>query len=719
MRPSILLLLLGLLPLLLTALACDDSTDDVNGDAAGLSDASPGPSEVGDDDAAAGDDGARPGEAGVDAGAPDLDVPPLPTRPRGAAPPDPLAGSDVESCARYRDARCEGGRQQVCDVYEPAGARFVEPDPLLRRVLLYERWYELGHAPDGQSAERAFNAATPPGTPEAEWLGQSRFERYVGYGDAAIWSGVALDAFALRYLQTGTEADYARMELKTRQLLAHFDVTGIPGYLARAHFAWVPEDRRPDPRHIYVRGGPGDHREHTFDAADVPGAPDAYRAPGVTPGWLGNPSIDQYSGPTVALPLVHDLLRDDALKGRIEHHLTCYLKRLTRIDVTNVQQNPELLDGLAQLLGGGGLRLDPDDIQFSELDSIVLYVLAQPNSTNLDTFERGCPDALPTEPARVLDVTSPTWLAEVFGLVQDFQSRDNERPDGVDHFYVPSVRAGDVIHLLHLSMLAWQWTGDPQYRRFFHEELLGRRRGLEVVQTEAALDLPDWCRSYFGGHLTYPVLWSLLSRVELPDVRAQLQRALHEEIWTRSRGPLADAKFDLVYAAVGPDPATRQRAGQRAVAALRQVGGNGGVFEDPRRAYTQAAQSVLDTGVQTRCPTPADRARCEDGLELLGLQVPGEPITGACDGGPAECRFDDGMCADAYAVEPLPPAQRQFTDFLWQRNPYAIGYGSHLEGHRQSPGLDLVEPYWMARQIGVITQGRGQVLAWRDGGACD
>jgi hypothetical protein len=202
-------------------------------------------------------------------------------------------------------------------------------------------------------------------------------------------------------------------------------------------------------------------------------------------------------------------------------------------------------------------------------------------------------------------------------------------------------------------------------------------------------------------------------------VQAELKRALHEEIWGKSRGPLEDSKFDLVYAAVGPDAPTRQRAGQRAVTSLRQVGGNGGVLEDPRRAYTLTDQSVVDTGVQTRCPTPAQRATCEDGLELFGLQLPGEPITRACEGGPAECRFDDGMCAEAFATEPLPPGQRQFTDFLWQRNPYAIGYRTHLEGHNQSPGLDLIEPYWMAREIGVITEGRGQVLAWRTSGACN
>jgi hypothetical protein len=36
----------------------------------------------------------------------------------------------------------------------------------------------------------------------------------------------------------------------------------------------------------------------------------------------------------------------------------------------------------------------------------------------------------------------------------------------------------------------------------------------------------------------------------------------------------------------------------------------------------------------------------------------------------------------------------------------------------QSPGRDLSEPYWLARYYGFITEGQGQVLAWREVGGC-
>jgi len=86
------------------------------------------------------------------------------------------------------------------------------PDPLLRRVLLFERWRDLYHSPDGMMSQRTFNQVTPPGTPESEWSNPDRFSSFDGMDDAAAWTGWTLVADVLRYSQTGTEADYQRME---------------------------------------------------------------------------------------------------------------------------------------------------------------------------------------------------------------------------------------------------------------------------------------------------------------------------------------------------------------------------------------------------------------------------------------------------------------------------------------------------------------------------
>ena len=68
------------------------------------------------------------------------------------------------------------------------------------------------------------------------------------------------------------------------------------------------------------------------------------------------------------------------------------------------------------------------------------------------------------------------------------------------------------------------------------------------------------------------------------------------------------------------------------------------------------------------------------------------------------------------ARSPLPPSQRAYEDFLWQRNPYKLGGGG--DGDQQSPGLDFSEVYGLARYYGFLDEGKAQVLAWRPMGSC-
>lgn len=58
------------------------------------------------------------------------------------------------------------------------------------------------------------------------------------------------------------------------------------------------------------------------------------------------------------------------------------------------------------------------------------------------------------------------------------------------------------------------------------------------------------------------------------------------------------------------------------------------------------------------------------------------------------CGAPDRACA------PIPVAERVTTDFLWQRSPFQL-YGGDV-GSIESPGIDYILPYWMARYYGVI-----------------
>jgi hypothetical protein len=54
------------------------------------------------------------------------------------------------------------------------------------------------------------------------------------------------------------------------------------------------------------------------------------------------------------------------------------------------------------------------------------------------------------------------------------------------------------------------------------------------------------------------------------------------------------------------------------------------------------------------------------------------------------------------ACAPIPVNDRYTTDFLWQRNPFQLAGGG--DGTIETPGVDYILPYWMARYYGVLAQ---------------
>jgi len=408
--------------------------------------------------------------------------------------------------------------------------------------------------------------------------------------------------------------------------------------------------------------------------------------------------------------------------------MSCYLKRLERVVLINAHSNLEILNAFQQLLAGGELNIEPGDFDFSSLEELVAWVHPNLNDLNRESYDRSCPESIWREPDRVIDLAAGDWLARLIELAQDMRTGELERPRGIDHVYAPSVRGGNAFQMLNLALQAWRYTGEEQYKRFFQEELLGQQYAEEVAHTAALLTMPHWCQSFYGGHISYPVAWVLIEQLPEGDpLRESLRAAVHEEYWEKSRGPTQDLKFDLIYAMIGPDEGARAEAQTRALANLEAFGGNGGILDDPRRGYSQSAEEILASlagGPEAlRCPSQEERALCEDGFELMGLRIPGESITGACTGGALDCPqpVEEGaelLCAQALASEPLPVLLRQHSDFIWQRNPYALGRHYGADGSSQSAGLDLIEEFWLARHAGIIEVGRGQVLAWETSGSC-
>ena len=95
---------------------------------------------------------------------------------------------------------------------------------------------------------------------------------------------------------------------------------------------------------------------------------------------------------------------------------------------------------------------------------------------------------------------------------------------------------------------------------------------------------------------------------------------------------------------------------------------------------------------------------CEEPTTLMGLEIPPPKI----DGVPIR------------SVDPLPLPKRIGGTFLWQMDPWMVKreYGG-IGMDEQWPMLGMFTPYWVGRLDGVITEGSGLALGWRDTGeAC-
>lgn len=660
-----------------------------------------------------------------------------------AVPADPLAATPLQSCALYQAERCQDGALQRCQLVHPATQQWIEaPDPLLRRALLMDRWRDLYNSPDGQAVDRNFNTATSAELPESVWGDPQRFASYDSAADGAIWTGWSTVAAVTRYAQTGTEAERARMTEHVRDLLRLFTVTGVPGYLARFHFLLLPQGAPTTPEHITRHEGSfvptWKDRPAALDSAIA--LPEAYTTGVVDadgkvwqgqPMYHGNPSIDQYTGPMTALPMAYALLQDEATKQQIVYQLGCYQRRLQRIELRNLQKNPQILAAMTSYFTAGVYQPDPGDIDLTKRDTVVAYALRQVNSQSVKTMDLGCLDQIQRTPWRVLDASSETFLSDLLELVQDLQSGQQERENGIDHLYVPSLRAGDAMHLMHLSVINWWLSGNDDYKQFLLSDLIGQLDAVEVLATSGSFVLPKWCKEWFGDQITYGPWWAFLGLLQGGLLRDKLAKAFAGELWNKTLKHNGNLDFAIQYAgeldaSVAPD---REEVAKAALAALASFGGNGKdsagqpLLDTPRRSYTLDPNEILASlpeGTSPTCPTAEELAICNTGPNFLGIPLPAPGVDELpCLGLPWQCQLPDGKCAAPMTNKALPPQLRKFSDFLWQRCPFCVGAWAVQEGGRQFAGSDFSVPYWNARRYGLVTAGAGQVLAWAAVGSCN
>ncbi len=398
------------------------------------------------------------------------------------------------------------------------------------------------------------------------------------------------------------------------------------------------------------------------------------------------------------------------------------MKRLRRLEIRNLQQNAEALHAFQALFAGDALNVDEDDVDLGQLDTMIMYYHPQFNELNADTYNRDCNDRLELTASRVIDATDPYFLLQMVDLVSDLKGKHELHQNGIDHFYAPNLRGQDSMHLMHLALMNYAFSGEQQYKDFLDDVLLEDLRAAEMAMLTSALVLPPFCRRFYGTNITIGPLWSLINLLGDSPLKTHMQKVMHREEWQKENHDLGNVRFNIMYAGVVP-PGIATDADAAAAYAIEQLG----LFDDhPRRDYriplADMRTKLGERGIDLRCATSRERHICEDGVDVFGLHIDGEIFTHTCDGRPNECFIEtdansDDLCGPTIAASPLPMDLRAYGDFIWQRDPYQIDYGS--DGREQSPGVDYIEAYWMARHHGLITEGAGQVLAWRDEGSCE
>ena len=386
----------------------------------------------------------------------------------------------------------------------------------------------------------------------------------------------------------------------------------------------------------------------------------------------------------------------------------------------NLQQNEDGRQAIQNLFAGGALETEAGDLDFGALDRIVAYYQDSFNSLN-EGFDPTCPAKITRTPTRVIDaVDDLQFLLDMLALAQDLDSGNGERAKGIDHAYFVTLRGADAIHMLNLTAMGYYFTGEQDYLDFFNE-LVSDLDAPAVAATLSALIVPNWCRSYEGEHRSFGPLWAFINLLADSPLKDEIRRIMHTEVWLKSIHNLRNAEYDILYASTAPEENsdTIAHAIEEALGLIEITGGNGGVLDAPRRNYgvsRDEAIALLPAGVEPVCPTEKERSQCEDGFDVFGFHVDGVKFTRPCVDDPNECRVGE-VCAEPMANVGIPPALRQWTDFIWQRNPFALGRVPNDPGTQQTPGLDVTEPYWLARYYGYIDSG-SQVLAWQTIGNC-
>ena len=587
---------------------------------------------------------------------------------------------------------------------------------MTEQAFWFDRYYDLYHEANGISMDIEFTTHALAGTPESEWSSEAYFRKYDGRGDSSGWTGTALWGAAARYAVTGTEADYERMLTKTESMAFLYEVTSVPGMLARSHYGMLEEGAPEANGHWnkslfnhHKSDGTDGHFALPIEASLLDRLPAYYHEGveiggevyGTSPTVQYDTSRDQYVRGFPGLMLAYDLLgegaREDAIRATLTTELPCTLNRMKKGRITN-------LHAVTSYFGGAHVVLDPEDMELGEIDELIFYVLEQPHPNHLDAFDVACPSGPPMEvdPALEFDGADPLFLLEFAELALREQKTG---PVPIAFSMHISLRAGDVIFMTQWALTAHALTGDEAYLAFV-DGMMKETNYWGALNLYGALQLPKWCASHYGPSLGYPSLYNLLARIDrdtYPEYWTKLASVAHTEARMKENGPREDAFFGILYhrmvnAEIDPSAEAYVEA---SVAQLATYGMNPDNKLEPDRSYPRNFVDNPDPDVplETIAEGDPEWTICEEPTTVLGLEVPAPKI----DGVPIR------------SADPLPLDKRIGGTFLWQMDPWMVKreYGG-IGMETQWPMQGMYTPYWVGRMDGVISEGTNLALGWRD-----
>ncbi|MBS2022253.1 MAG: hypothetical protein JST92_07570, partial [Deltaproteobacteria bacterium] len=616
------------------------------------------------------------------------------------APPAPAAlPADVTSCNLLGDK--QNGKE--CRLYDTQAKAFVDDTgygaastteaSVARRAFLYDRFLDLYAAPEHQVMVRNMNTAMAPSDPESRYADDQFMGFWDDRGDSAGFAELSLLEAAMRWKTTGTDADYQRLEDYVRGLYLQAEATGMPGYMARYHFAGVPPGTHILGKYSMHWRDPADTTQYSIPASQLAQFPGYYTAgldvDGVhiatTGSWEGHNSIDSYAGLMNGYPLVHDLIKDPALKAGMVKHFTCFLKRLRIFKVTNLTKNPDLQAALRNYLQTGVLNFDADDPDLTKVDQLWGFYLPQYNVNSAATYPRECPSTGPAfdaDPSETVDVTQPGYLNKLVPILLRLADTGDGK-DAMDFEYFPGTRSGDAIMMRTYAVSAYHMTHDPIWLQWGSQVLDGQNNAREVEKTTGAFVLPKACRSYFR---TYSLYGSLFLRMLIdtdPDERAHAVELFERKFNQKEMLGLGDSWFQIVrHAAQG----TKDDELTHALSEILSFGGTKDLLDTPRRNYSVDLTVNTPPGLTTGPAPQSEIDVCTTPITVLGFTIPTPPPDP-----------NDRFSNPAPLLMDRPP-----DNYIWEKDPFRARKLNGDSGQQQYPGPDPTHPYYTAPPSGHL-----------------